>query len=373
MPHIRYITLTGAGEKTSFSRMRALSREFPFTEWAVLYSHERAGRDSRHPPLTWLEQFADKARAAQMNTALHLCGSAIRTALGAMARTPRERTASEKELLALCARYRRVQLNVLGKVADVKLYLQFAHEMSQSTAGTRVVLPYYKAHAGLVQLTARSQNFDILYDSADEPDEHGSFWPALGDKGFTRPGFTQAPGSTDLGSTLDSALAACPERTFWVYLEGELLDKRIQFSLSNCHRALAQAQAWEDGRRKALEQQHPAGRVLVNRLDGFWLDWWTGAALAVPGLVVPPLDATVARRLCRHLGTLEPVERAHHRQGVENALWLGGVELRPRMRGWEAWLGGKPLVRAEDLDTVCARAAVALRFGLSVPRRPVRG
>lgn len=229
--------------------MRALSREFPLVEWAVLYSAERAGREGRFPSLAWLERFAVNAQRAQLGIALHLCGSAIRTALGAMASPPGERTEQARELLALCAKYGRVQINVLGKRADAELYLRFGRELGRSEARTQVILPYYPAHADLAEVLAQSPDFDILCDSSDELselNERGATWPQLSTEAFTRLGFANGPGHCGIGEMLDDIAEAYPDRAFWVYLESELLNEKSQFSLARCQLVLLRTRDWEE-------------------------------------------------------------------------------------------------------------------------------
>ena len=70
-------TLTGAGDDVAPEALLALSRKYPFAEWAVLYSPQRAGTEGRYPSLDWLRRFMDMAANTGIACAVHLCGDAV--------------------------------------------------------------------------------------------------------------------------------------------------------------------------------------------------------------------------------------------------------------------------------------------------------
>ena len=111
MANLRYITFTGAGQKTSFSRMRRISAANPLVEWGVLYSATKAGKENRFPSLEWLEKFAQKANKSRMNISLHLCGEIVWD----MLEQHHHNGALNPELLRiyeLASNFGRVQLNI---------------------------------------------------------------------------------------------------------------------------------------------------------------------------------------------------------------------------------------------------------------------
>lgn len=66
------VSLTGPDDKTNIGDLSALSAEFPFVEWALLYVPHNEGAP-RNPTRSWREAFFDAALPS--SSAVHLCGS----------------------------------------------------------------------------------------------------------------------------------------------------------------------------------------------------------------------------------------------------------------------------------------------------------
>lgn len=77
------VTITGADNETRPSDLVALSRDFPFVEWGILFSAKRAGY-TRYPSWSWVQGLQEARRAAAHEVALaaHLCGQMARDTLG---------------------------------------------------------------------------------------------------------------------------------------------------------------------------------------------------------------------------------------------------------------------------------------------------
>ncbi len=72
---IRVVTITGADNQTSIEDMFAISEEFPFVEWGILFSPKRYGSE-RYPTYNWLNNLHTKWRSNKnINLAAHLCGN----------------------------------------------------------------------------------------------------------------------------------------------------------------------------------------------------------------------------------------------------------------------------------------------------------
>ena len=74
------VTITGTDDSTNMADLVALSREFPFVEWAILVSESHEG-GFRFPTREWINVFVDKASANNMRVATHLCGRWVRSLL----------------------------------------------------------------------------------------------------------------------------------------------------------------------------------------------------------------------------------------------------------------------------------------------------
>lgn len=371
MSHIRYVTLTGAGGKTSFARMHALSVEFPLVEWAVLYSIERAGKENRYPSKAWLERFAVKAQKARMNIALHLCGTAVKVVLTSMTVPRQERSSEALELIALCDKFDRVQLNIQGNLTDAELFIRLARQLGGNESRTRVILQYFPANAELAKRLAREQEFDILFDSSGGRGVECREWPKLSTETFKRLGFAGGLSRYRIGTALDGISEAYPNRPFWLDMESKIRDENDQLCLEHCWSVLHQTKKWVLAQRRATAMLHPNGRVRINKLKGLWLDWWVGAALGVRQLVVPPLGATAAMYLWQHRGSFERYSAEDNTAEIEAMLLEQKVSFTPVKGGWEASRDGAVLATGEDISEACQRAVVALKFGASVPRQPI--
>lgn len=66
------VTITGADDLVDPADLAALSAEFPFVEWGILFSAKRVGT-SRYPSTDWTRRLKHVARPA-MHLSAHLCG-----------------------------------------------------------------------------------------------------------------------------------------------------------------------------------------------------------------------------------------------------------------------------------------------------------
>jgi len=75
------VTITGADDGVDPRELVALSREFPFVEWGVLFSIERcASAEPRYPSGDWSRRLA-ATWEPHARLSLHLCGKAARETL----------------------------------------------------------------------------------------------------------------------------------------------------------------------------------------------------------------------------------------------------------------------------------------------------
>lgn len=65
------VTITGADDAVDPNDLSALSQEFPFVEWGILFSAKRAG-SLRYPSAAWIERFV--TTYPHLQRAAHLCG-----------------------------------------------------------------------------------------------------------------------------------------------------------------------------------------------------------------------------------------------------------------------------------------------------------
>jgi hypothetical protein len=75
---LKYVTLTGADDAVNGEEMLAISEQYPFVEWGILFSKSKIGQ-SRYPSRDWVEQFA---AVPIINFSAHLCGKWVEESLG---------------------------------------------------------------------------------------------------------------------------------------------------------------------------------------------------------------------------------------------------------------------------------------------------
>jgi hypothetical protein len=66
------VTITGADDSIRGSELAALSEEFPFVEWGILFSHSQQGL-RRFPTLAWVKELP-----AGLRYSAHFCGKYVR-------------------------------------------------------------------------------------------------------------------------------------------------------------------------------------------------------------------------------------------------------------------------------------------------------
>lgn len=97
------VTITGADDSVTPEQLADLSREFPFVEWAILFSQRHQGTQ-RWPSPDWLLRLQGVAKQNPMDLSAHLCGGWVRDVLAG-------RLAFADWFGAMFDDYRRVQLN----------------------------------------------------------------------------------------------------------------------------------------------------------------------------------------------------------------------------------------------------------------------
>ncbi|MFN7115108.1 MAG: hypothetical protein ACK4PK_12205 [Alphaproteobacteria bacterium] len=150
--HLKYISITGADDAVDPADLLALSHAFPAAEWAILLLPERAGTP-RFPKPDWIRSFA--VQAAGLNTAMHLCGSAL---LGFIA--------GDDDIFAAMQGFSRIQLNL--KFGDVEGQYDPAALLKRVADNPRwqFIIQYAKDKQGLLPLLKDIPNHAVLFDES---------------------------------------------------------------------------------------------------------------------------------------------------------------------------------------------------------------
>lgn len=101
------VTITGADDSIDPESLAALSIEYPFAEWGILFSRSREG-SPRYPTLEWLFRLEGVAKRGPLKLSAHLCGGLVRAVVLAG-------MLPHRELDFLWPHLERVQLNFHGE------------------------------------------------------------------------------------------------------------------------------------------------------------------------------------------------------------------------------------------------------------------
>jgi len=164
------LTLTGADDATSISRMRDLSERFPFVEFGILYHSTKSGT-GRYPSLAWITALLHSQGAYKgtpMPLALHLCGEAANYSfeLG-------EPVAGI--LLPLSDHFPRVQMNI--NCCEGEFTARNVEAACARHPKIQVITQHNQNNIDLWrQVTA--ENHSILFDASRGTGALPTYWPA---------------------------------------------------------------------------------------------------------------------------------------------------------------------------------------------------
>lgn len=77
--YLKHVTITGADENTDINEVVKITKEYPFVEWGILISSNKAGSD-RYPQKEWIKKFMDQLfqECQTPNISFHFCGAISR-------------------------------------------------------------------------------------------------------------------------------------------------------------------------------------------------------------------------------------------------------------------------------------------------------
>jgi N-(5'phosphoribosyl)anthranilate (PRA) isomerase len=148
------VTITGADDGVDPAELQALSSEFPFVEWGILFSSTRRGL-ARYPSQEWTLRLTAEWSATPFALSAHLCGSFARF----VAQQPVLREAA----------FPRMQFNGVGisdamnivAAPDVEVILQARNELELD---------------GACGYAARTDNVSVLFDVSGGTGQAPTAW-----------------------------------------------------------------------------------------------------------------------------------------------------------------------------------------------------
>ena len=249
MSKLRFVTLTGAGQDTDIPKMEALAKKYPFVEWGILYSEDRAGKENKYPSLAWISQLVPRAALAGMSVSLHLCGKIVRDLLTyAIERGNNSVTGPKSKmvsLVALLCRIPRIQLNIRAQVDDLlgfESLVQLLREQAslQSIDSPVLILQWNATNEKVCKLLGLDSIQNLLVDSSGGNGIERTDWPTSGyPNNLRQPGYAGGLGPDNLQQQLPKIVEAAGTRPYWIDMEGKIRDEADQMDLEKCERVLS--------------------------------------------------------------------------------------------------------------------------------------
>ncbi len=213
---LQRVSLTGADNHTSISELAQLTTDFPFVEWAVLYTPHREGV-GRNPSRAWRESFFE---ALASHSAVHLCGAQAFEQLLAGQLSP--------EIL----RAKRMQLNINVRRDDFSQAQVLEVFMRALDLCPAVILQYHPRSAALVERFVASLSAEdaarvhVLMDASGGTGRSPERWTRPEGLNRSYVGFAGGLGVPNIRAALQ-AIAGL-HRTYWVDMEtGVRTDERF--------------------------------------------------------------------------------------------------------------------------------------------------
>lgn len=235
---IKYVTLTGADDSIDPADLIPLTEQYPFVEWAILFSQSKSGVE-RYPSLDWVDELVDQVVPnRKINLSAHLCGKWCEDALKG------EFTFLREERYAKA--FNRIQLN-MGKD---RLQLAVKSKPLIDAAMSRVPQPvifggnykYIAVTGGFFEHTG----FLPLFDASGGRGVETKEWPKPfldSDGAPIYCGYAGGLGPDNIAEEVQRIADAAGDMTIWIDMETKLRtgDK---FDLEKCERVLQVTRPW---------------------------------------------------------------------------------------------------------------------------------
>ncbi|NTF16837.1 hypothetical protein G6L37_00160 [Agrobacterium rubi] len=225
---LKLCTLTGIDKRTSFEWVIETASLHPTAEFGILFSATADGSDQRYPDRDFISDYAGAMQSAMVNTALHICGRAVRMFVE-----------GDEEIRNLAARFGRVQLNFNAQ------HIAFStSDLDSAIAGfARPVITQHNEANADVTAAITARNHHVLFDASGGRGIHSQEWPSrLPGKLY---GFAGGFGPETLMFDLEGAQRASAGQHYWIDMESRLRrDNWLDTSI--CESVLRLSSEWFD-------------------------------------------------------------------------------------------------------------------------------
>jgi len=229
LTRVTRVSLTGADDYTDPRDLVALSEEFPFVEWGILFSTGRMGT-VRYPTMEWIDSLEPHAR--KLKLAAHFCEQYTRDTMGG----------DDKWLVGKEKLFQRIQLNGFspsdGDVA-VQLSRKFDFEFILQAKNEIDLAPI-----AAIAFAMGKGRASVLYDPSGGQGLVSRHWPD--DIKGVRLGFAGGIDPDNVKAVLHEIGMRSP--SYWIDMESGVRTDGI-FDLAKCQKVLEAWAQWDGGGR----------------------------------------------------------------------------------------------------------------------------
>lgn len=218
------VTITGADDTVKPEELLALSQEFPFVEWGILFGSEPGPRP-RFPSDDWIIRLATLAATEKLQLSAHLCGRWVRDWVVAASPTWR---------LSYGGGFQRIQFNFHGQFHRAgNGFLDLLKEGNEYIFQVDGVNDHATAWIRREGLTTAFPLFDTSGGAGVVPDA----WPAPMPDVYC--GYAGGLGPENLAEQIPLILAAAGEARIWIDMETKVRSEDDRhFDLSKVRKCL---------------------------------------------------------------------------------------------------------------------------------------
>jgi phosphoribosylanthranilate isomerase len=156
-------TFTGIDATTDLSRVIAMSKRYPFLEFGILFSFSHSEKDSRYMSPEMVDDVLENLSRAEVQTALHVCGSAVSAYIEGDAAVRRPALLAD-----------RVQLNFsFDKIG----YSIENIDKAISSAPYKIITQHFEKNTD-VTTGLKARNHQVLFDASHGRGVEVELWPA---------------------------------------------------------------------------------------------------------------------------------------------------------------------------------------------------
>lgn len=218
------ITLTGADDSTDPAEMAELSAQFPFVEWAILFSPNHEG-DGRIPSRAWRHQLTKEF--PQLRLSAHLCGRAVK-----------DFAFSDAQLLTELQSYSRIQLNFnskrLARIIQIAL-VATAECLAIERPELNIITQHHGSNEEVWSAFAHLPTAQVLFDASGGNGVSPETWCAPLPGRVC--GYSGGIGPDNIDDELTSIALCAGAAPFWLDMEGKLRTDD-KFDLAKCRQVL---------------------------------------------------------------------------------------------------------------------------------------